>query len=248
MDIDEKRFEKVKEAVLVPSDKTPESSPVVKGYDFNRGVNWEELVENYKYIGFQATNFGRAVDEINKMIKWRLSDEPIDDDDWGDYRLEDFRKNVRCTIFLGYTSNLISSGLRDIIRYLVQHQMVDCIVTTAGGIEEDLIKCMAPTFVSDFHLPGAELRKKGLNRIGNLIVPNDNYCKFEDWIMPIFNQMLEEQKTRGEVWCPSKVIARMGKEINNEESVYYWAYRVCCSPPPSLISSLVTLTCILSPE
>jgi deoxyhypusine synthase len=25
-----------------------------------------------------------------------------------------------------------------------------------------------------------------LNRIGNLLVPNDNYCKFENWIMPIF--------------------------------------------------------------
>lgn len=29
-----------------------------------------------------------------------------------------------CTIFLGYTSNLISSGLRETIRYLVQHNMV----------------------------------------------------------------------------------------------------------------------------
>ena len=28
---------------------------------------------------------------------------------------------------------------------------VDCIVTTAGGIEEDLIKCLAPTYVGDFY-------------------------------------------------------------------------------------------------
>jgi hypothetical protein len=42
-------------------------------------------------------------------------------------------------------------------------------------------------------LPGAYLRSKGLNRIGNLLVPNDNYCKFEDWIIPIFDQMLREQ-------------------------------------------------------
>ncbi len=32
-------------------------------------------------------------------------------------------------------------------------------------------------------------------RIGNLLVPNDNYCKFEDWLMPILDQMLLEQKT-----------------------------------------------------
>ena len=29
-----------------------------------------------------------------------------------------------CTIFLGYTSNLISSGVRESIRYLVEHRMV----------------------------------------------------------------------------------------------------------------------------
>lgn len=70
---------------------------------------------------------------------------------------------------------------------------VDVIVTTAGGIEEDLIKCLAPTYKGDFSLPGALLRSKGLNRIGNLLVPNENYCKFEDWIIPIFDQMLKEQ-------------------------------------------------------
>lgn len=70
---------------------------------------------------------------------------------------------------------------------------VDVVVTTAGGIEEDLVKCLAPTFKGDFALPGAYLRSKGLNRIGNLLVPNDNYCKFEDWIIPIFDQMLKEQ-------------------------------------------------------
>jgi len=36
-------------------------------------------------------------------------------------------------------------------RYLVEHQMVDVVVCTAGGIEEDLIKCMGHTYVGDFN-------------------------------------------------------------------------------------------------
>lgn len=68
------------------------------------------------------------------------------------------------------------------------------IVTSAGGVEEDFIKCMANTYLGDFHLDGRTLRKQGLNRIGNMLVPNENYCKFEDWITPIFDKMLEEQK------------------------------------------------------
>ena len=70
------------------------------------------------------------------------------------------------------------------------------IVSTAGGVEEDFIKCLAPTYLGDFRLAGKELRLKGINRIGNLLVPNDNYVKFEEWIMPIFDQLLEEQKTQ----------------------------------------------------
>lgn len=38
---------------------------------------------------------------------------------------------------------------------------VDCLVTTAGGVEEDLIKCMAPTYLGEFSLKGQELRNKG---------------------------------------------------------------------------------------
>ena len=137
---------------------------------------------------------------------------------------------IRTTILLGYTSNLISSGLRETLRYLVQHKHVAAIVTTAGGIEEDLIKCLAPTYIGSFSTPGADLRAKGMNRIGNLIVPNSNYCAFEDWLMPILDQMLSEQeRSRATenplVWSPSTIIHRLGKEINDKSSVYYWAYR-----------------------
>ncbi len=39
---------------------------------------------------------------------------------------------------------------------------VDVIVTTAGGVEEDFCKCLAPHYIGDFHLDGATLRKKVL--------------------------------------------------------------------------------------
>lgn len=95
------------------------------------------------------------------------------------------------------------------------------------------------------------LREKGINRTGNLLVPNDNYCLFEDWVMPILDQMLVEQRTNVSIfltsndrsfssqilfcmimifhliqdtlWTPSKIIERLGIEINHPESIYYWA-------------------------
>lgn len=83
----------------------------------------------------------------------------------------------------------------------------------------------------DFALNGKELRVRGLNRIGNLIVPNLNYVSFENWMMPILDAMVAEQEAevpkgqRRKVWTPSTMIARFGKEINNEDSVYYWAWK-----------------------
>jgi deoxyhypusine synthase len=196
--------------------------------------------------------------------KWRLSDEPLAPDESDEYTSSPVRAETKCAVFLGYTSNLISSGLREVILHLVKHKHVSAIVTTAGGIEEDFIKCLGKTYLADFNLDGADLRRRGMNRIGNLVVPNDNYCKFEDWVTPILDAMLEEQKQSGNVWTPSTVIRRLGKEIDNEESVYYWAYKVCirvilfftcsnrpmfrsaprmiyrCSAPPSQMARWVT--------
>lgn len=82
-----------------------------------------------------------------------------------------------------------------------------------------------------------------MNRIGNLIVPNSNYCSFEDWVLPILDAMVVDQETKGVRWTPSKVIARLGEEIGKlpggETSVYYWAWKV--RPPLRGFLSLFSL-------
>ncbi|GMH32582.1 hypothetical protein BSKO_00416 [Bryopsis sp. KO-2023] len=222
------------EAVLVASETLPEDTPKIKGYDFDKGRDLDGLMNSMLYSGFQASALGQAIQEINRMLKWRLSDEPITESTDERYLDPGFREQTRAKIFLGYTSNLVSAGVREQIRYLVKHKMVDVLVTTAGGVEEDLIKCMAPTFLGDFKLKGAGLRKRGLNRIGNMLVPNKNYCEFEEWIMPIFDAMLKEQREEGVNWTPSKMIDRFGKEIDDPDSIYYWAHKngipVFCPP------------------
>ncbi|KAI0772080.1 Deoxyhypusine synthase [Trametes elegans] len=212
-------------AVLKPSEPMPDFAVTVEGPNFDEEITLQKLLESYKRIGFQANSLGKAIDIVNKMRKWRLADEPIAEDESEEYRSQEVRENTKCNVFLGYTSNLISSGLREVILHLVKHKHVSALVTTAGGIEEDFIKCLGKTYLADFNLDGADLRRRGMNRIGNLIVPNDNYCKFEDWLTPILDAMLAEQKETGQVWTPSSFIRRLGKEINDEESVYYWAYK-----------------------
>jgi len=235
-------------AVLGASYSMPEGTPTCCGHDFSNSAKsstdlLDSILASMRTTGFQATNVALAIEQIQAMRSWRLSDVPFDPN-VEDSTLEpaDVRSKIRCRIFFSYTSNQISCGQREIIRYLVQNKMVDVIVTTAGGIEEDLIKCFEPTYMGDFKLSGRDLRLKGINRIGNLLIPNKNYCKFEDWLTPIIEEMHNEQdkedldwakkivslqpeddKPKKFVWTPSKVIKRLGHEINDESSVLYWA-------------------------
>jgi deoxyhypusine synthase len=225
---------------VMEKDAKIENPIEVRGYNFENGLDYNQLFASFRTTGIQATNFALAVDEINKMIECKLK--PIDLNSpqvtKAAQEFESLKKlfpsndnlfpllqRTNCTIYLGYTSNMISCGVRETILYLVKNRMVDVLVTTTGGIEEDFMKCMKPTYMDDFEYCGIQSRKDGLNRIGNMFVPNDNYRLFETWLLEILDRMLIEQKESGINWTPSKLINRLGKEINNEESVYYWAYK-----------------------
>ena len=41
---------------------------LIAGYDFNQGVDHHGLLQSFLHSGFQATNFGLAVEQINAMV------------------------------------------------------------------------------------------------------------------------------------------------------------------------------------
>jgi deoxyhypusine synthase len=124
----------------VCSEEVPIDAPVVKGYDFNSGVDYQSILAHMITTGYQATSFGQAIEEIRRMVcpegalmsctlhvlqlTWRLSDQAPVPEDGDDLQTPEQRAQIRCKIFFGYTSNLISSGIRESIRYLVEHNMV----------------------------------------------------------------------------------------------------------------------------
>ena len=198
--VDNRNFEEIaKKNLLRESEDIKGVS--IKGYDFNKGVNYNDIIKSFSSTGFQASHLSQAVEIVNKMI----ADEAF--------------------IFLGYTSNLVSSGLRDIFRYLTEHKKVDVIVTTAGGIEEDIIKCLGDFILGDFNADGRTLREKGINRIGNIYAPNNRYVAFEEFIQPLLKEIYEEQKRTGKIICSSDLIWKLGERINNKDSICYWAWK-----------------------
>ena len=192
--------EKIMRKNLLRKSKEPKGTSI-RGYDFDQGVEYQKILKSFSSTGFQASNLSKAVEIINKII------------------------SERAYLYLGYTSNMVSSGLRDIFRYLVEHKKVNAIVTTAGGVEEDIIKCLGDFILGDFRASGSELRKKGINRIGNIYAPNSRYVAFERFFQPILEEIYKEQKEKGTFFTPSDIIWKLGEKIKDERSICYWAWR-----------------------
>jgi len=87
------------------------------------------------------------------------------------------------------------------------------------------MKCMGTFHLGEFNMNDVQNRLNGHCRIGNILVPNDNYVKLEEFLLPLFSKMSKEQVKNNIKWTPRKFINRLGKEINNEESIYYWCYK-----------------------
>lgn len=54
------------------------TTPVIRGYDFNQGLDFEKLMSSFGTFGLQGSHLAQGIEEVNRMIHWRLSDEPID--------------------------------------------------------------------------------------------------------------------------------------------------------------------------
>lgn len=186
------------EDIILKKSVTPKGLAEVRGFDFSKSFDITDFLNSYASTGFQATHLAKGIEIIKAMRK------------------------AKARIFLGYTSNMVSSGLREVIAYLVKNKMVDVLVTTAGGVEEDIIKTLKPFLIGDFVCDDAELREKGVNRIGNIFVPNDRYIEFEKLMSSFFERMLEKQKKES-VISASAFVFELGKEVKDENSICYWA-------------------------
>jgi len=160
-------------------------------------ANVDDLVSQMYFAGFQATHLARGVGIIREM------------------------KRERATVFLTFTANMAASGLRSLFARLCEKRFVDVIITTGGAIEHDFIRSFRPYLLGDFGMDDRELRKKGINRIGNILVPSDRYVLLERKIQPLLKRLYREKK----LISPSELSKELGKLTQDKNSFLHWASR-----------------------
>ena len=182
--------EETRDHVVPGSDESLET-PAVRGHDFRGEFDFETLLEDYATTGFQATHLAEAVDICRTM------------------REDDV------TLYLALTSNIVSSGLRETVAYLVREGFVDVVITTAGALAEDVIKTELPFRMGRWDADEAALRERGINRLGNIYVPSDRYVWLEEYLYDFFEEFFADEQLR----TPREFAAELGARLDDDDSV-----------------------------
>lgn len=168
----------------------------VNDFKWIKGMSVKELVSLYDKIGFQSVELAKASDVIVKM------------------------KKNNAKIFMTFTSNMVTSGLRGFFAQLIKLKMCDVIVTTAGGLEEDIMKANGEKFVvGSFDDNDVELHEKGINRVGNILIKNESYMNFESRLMKMIDLLYKKKKE----WTVSDMLKEIGLMLDDEDSILYQA-------------------------
>jgi deoxyhypusine synthase len=171
----------------------------IKDYEFSKEMSVNELViQMEKAWGFTAGKVAVGVKILEHMVKMQ-----------------------NCVKFLSFTGNLVATGTRGALKELVKRKLVDVIITTCGTLDHDMARCWKNYYRGSFIMNDAKLHEKGINRLGNVLVPNDSYGKIIEEKMQVLLQDLWKENIR-EV-STSQLCREIGKRVCNESSILYWA-------------------------
>src|SRR3989338_1140238 len=100
----------------------------IKDFKWTKGMAVSEMVDSLGQVGYKGIELSKASGAVVRM------------------------KKAGAKIFLSFTSNMVTSGLRGFFAQVIKLGMADIIVTTVGAIEEDIMKSIGEKFlIGNFH-------------------------------------------------------------------------------------------------
>lgn len=128
-----------------------------------------------------------------------------------------------CTKFLSFPAALMATGLRGVLIDMVKNGMVDVIITASGTLDHDIARTMADYYQGSFQMDDAELLKAGYHRLGNVLVPLQNYGPLiEERMQPLLSRIYGSGLRTPSTELLSQEV---GKDLGSERSLLYWAQK-----------------------
>jgi deoxyhypusine synthase len=171
-----------------------------------------QVVSGLATTGFQATNFGNAVAIAESFVAQRFARHPPEVSEDPDLVTA---QRPPIELYMGLTANLLGTGVRESVRFLVKHRLVDHLVITGGGVEHDIRRAVSP---SSYVVEGgsASLGSQGAAasswpRFGNIRYDKHN-AEFERVLINILRELSVEQTSAREE-CERKPIPSMYDDV-----------------------------------
>src|SRR5439155_18279428 len=125
-------------------------------------------------------------------------------------------RDPRCVTFLSFPAALVATGVRGVLRTLVQRKLVDVVITTCGTADHDLARTWKDYYHGEFEMDDVELHRLGVNRLGNVLVPNESYgIVLEKKLQPWLRAMSKEQKA----WSTKELLCEFGRRADDEKPI-----------------------------
>ena len=176
----------------------------VKDIQLNKGISTNELIKELsKSGGFTAKKVATGVNILENMIK-----------------------DKDCVKFLSFPACICATGTRGIIKELLKNKFFNVVITTAGTLDHDLARVWRNYYHGSFMVDDEKLHKQGINRLGNIFIPNESYGKIlEEKMQPILAKIYKTKQK----WSTKEIIWEFGKQLEKEknctDSIIYWAWK-----------------------
>lgn len=149
--------------------------------------------------GFESRNVADGVEILSAMIS-----------------------DTECLKFLSFVGAIVSTGMRGIIKDMVQKKWFDVVITTCGALDHDIARHFSNYKEGSFTMDDAQLADQNIHRLGNVLVPMESYGPLIEEKM---QEILEEAYKQGKKEMSTADITKeIGKKLG-ENSFLYWAYK-----------------------
>jgi deoxyhypusine synthase len=182
----------------------------VEDYAFSEIESVPSLIDQMaKAGGFTATKLAHARDILREAME-KSQDEGV-------------------LNWLSFPACLCATGTRGFFVEAIRRKAFNVIITTCGTLDHDIARTYQAYFHGAFELDDVELGEAGLNRLGNVIVPNSCYGEIlEKSVLPWLVEIEAERRAANpeNPWLGFGSIElcwAFGDRIEDESSLLHWA-------------------------
>jgi deoxyhypusine synthase len=128
-----------------------------------------------------------------------------------------------CKKFLSFPAAIVATGTRGLLIDLIRGGMVDAIITTCGTLDHDIARTEAAYYEGSFEMDDVRLRDSGYHRLGNVLVPLENYGPMiEKRMQPLLRRIYAEGKRSV---TTEELCKQIGRDLASRDSLLYWAQK-----------------------